>query len=92
MITVFSKILSVILVFFITLNTTITDSYNNADVERVTENITTGMPTGKLGSFGSSDLRDAAAIVAAAAEDDDGNYYFPDIDYTSRIRAGWPAA
>lgn len=92
MITVFSKILSVILVFFITLNTTITDSYNNADVERVTENITTGMLTGKLGSFGSSDLRDAAAIVAAAAEDDDGNYYFPDIDYTSRIRAGWPAA
>ena len=92
MITTFSRILSVFLVFFITINSTLTNGYEDKNIKKVTENITDGILSGKLGTFASSDIRDGDAILNAAAVDEDGNLFFPDVDYTSKERASWSPA
>lgn len=92
MITTFSRILSVFLVFFITINSTLTNGYEDKNIKKVTENITDGILSGKLGTFASSDIKDGDAILNAAAVDEDGNLFFPDVDYTSKERASWSPA
>ena len=89
MITPFDKFISIVLVFFITFGSLLTNGYKDRNIEIITQNITEGLLTGKLGVFSSSDIQNADAIIAAAADDGDGNLYFPDIDYTSRERASW---
>lgn len=89
MISPFTKFITVILVFFISFGSVITNGYKDKNIETVTKNITDGILSGSLGTFSSSDLKNAADIIAAAVFDDDGAAYFPDVDYESLERANW---
>ncbi len=92
MITPFDRLISVILVFFIFLNSSLTDGYNDRDIETVTRNITDGLLSGRLAPFAASDMQDGDSIIAAAVDDGEGNLRFPDIDYSSRDKVTWPPA
>lgn len=92
MVTPFDRLISVILIFFISFNSLLTDGSSDRDIEAVTENITEGLLSGRLAPFAASDITDGDSIISAAADDGEGNLCFPDIDYLSRDKVTWPPA
>lgn len=89
MISAFNKFLCVVLVFFVSIGSFITGGKKSDDMKIIADNITEGLLSGKIGTFSSSDIKDADKIIAAAAFDEDGDCYFPDIDYDNVERASW---
>ncbi len=92
MISPFNKFLCVLLTFFISAGSFITNGNNSDDIKTVTENITNGLLSGTIGAFSGSDIKDGDAIIAAAVSDEDGDLYFPDVDYKSKERTSWAPA
>ena len=92
MISPFNKFLCVLLTFFISVGSFITNGNNSDDIKTITDNIAEGLLSGTIGAFSGSDIKDGDAIIAAAVADEDGDLYFPDIDYTSIERASWVPA
>ncbi len=89
MISSFTRIVGLILVFFVLNTSVITKGYENADIVTVSKNIADSLLDGALGQSISSDLKDADGIISLTKADENGNLYFTDIDYSSVDRASW---
>lgn len=86
------KFFSIILVFFITLGSTITRGNEDADIKKIGQNITDGLLSGQLSPVSNSDIHNADTIISLTECDNKGNRYFTDIDYTNQDRTTWIAA
>ena len=60
-------------------------------VKAISENVTNGLLSGTMSTFGGSDIYDPGQLVSLISYDGDGNCYFADIDYANEARAAWPA-
>ena len=92
MISAFEKAISLVLVFLIINCSIIFGKGNKADIDVISDNITSSLLDGTMGQFSGSDIWDADGIVSRIAFDENGNGYFADIDYSNPDRATWPAA
>ncbi|MCQ2462958.1 MAG: hypothetical protein MJ177_06085 [Clostridia bacterium] len=92
MTSIFRKILSLIIVYFIIGGARLTGSYQNTDIKAVTNNIIDGIISGNPGMFSSSDIKDPEDIIRLTQDDGEGGLYFSDIDYQNGERSSWPAA
>ena len=63
-----------------------------ADIKAISDNVTDGLLSGTMATFGGSDLYGADEIISLISYDGDGNCFFADIDYSNEARAMWPAA
>lgn len=88
----FQKLISIIMVFFIMLGSTVTKGNEDADIKKIGQNITDALLSGKLSPFSNADVLDADTIIALTACDSNGNRYFTDIDYSQKDRTTWFAA
>ncbi len=92
MTSIFRKILSYILVFFIINASSLTKGYKDMNIETVYNNITDSVLSGNPGPFSSSDINDGDKIISLTADDGRNGLYFTDIDYSNGERSAWPAA
>lgn len=89
MISTFTRITGLILVFFVLMSSAITKSYEDPDIITVSKNITDGLLNGVLGQSISSDIKEADKIIALTEKDKNGCLYFTDIDYSNTDRTTW---
>lgn len=89
MISTFTRITGLILVFFVLMSSAITKSYEDPDIITVSKNITDGLLNGVLGQSISSDIKEADKIIALTEKDKNGYLYFTDIDYSNTDRSTW---
>ncbi len=92
MTTIFRKILSYIMVFFILGGSAVTKGYDDVNLKTVEKNIIEGVLSGNPGPFSGSDIKEAEKIIVLTADDGKGGLYFTDIDYENGERSSWPAA
>lgn len=86
------KILSLILVTIMIGLSSVFGVATKPDIETIADNITAGLLSGTMSTFGSADLYGADEILSLVSYDDDGNCFFDDIDYSDKSQAMWPAA
>lgn len=89
MISTFTRITGLVLVFFVLMSSAVTKSYEDPDIITVSKNITDGLLNGVLGQSISSDIKEADKIIALTEKDKNGCLYFTDIDYSNTDRTTW---
>ena len=92
MIDPFTKIISIILCFFILNFSSLIPGSGKDDIDMIAQNIVDGLTDGSLNMFEGPDIYDGDTIVSLIAYDADGDCYFSDIDYTNNDRTTWQAA
>ncbi len=92
MVTVFTKIFSLILCFFILNFPSVLPGCGGDDTVVIAENIAEGLISGSISLYSGPDIYDGDTILSLIAFDEDGDRYFPDIDYANQDRTTWPAS
>lgn len=87
---VIKRFFSIFLVFCIISVSSLTGRSKNG-MDKIEENIVTGLLDGTLAPFLGPDIYDAEGIVSRIAYDENGLGYFTDIDYANEDRAVWPS-